>query len=49
MDELCPVLRNAPVFVGFADHKARDVLEEQQRDVFLAAQFDKVCALQSAF
>ena len=36
---------NAFVFVFTADHKARDVLQEHQWDLALAAQLDEVCPL----
>ncbi len=47
--ELCAVAGNAAGFVFLADHEAGDVLQEQQRDVSLAAQFDEMRSLQRAF
>ena len=37
VDHFGPILGNTALFVLLADHKAGDVLEEQQRDFPLAA------------
>ena len=48
-DELRPVLGDAARLVLAADHEARDVLQEQERDAPLTAQLDEMGALQGAF
>lgn len=45
-DELRPVLGDAALLGVGADHEARDVLQEHQGDVALAAQLDEVGALE---
>jgi hypothetical protein len=42
------VLGDAAVLVLAADHEAGDVLQEQQRDLALAAQLDEVRGLERA-
>jgi hypothetical protein len=45
---LAPSLGDAAGLVLLADHEAGDVLQEQQRDIALAAQLDEMRALQRA-
>ncbi len=44
--QLGAVLGDAPRFVFFADHETSDVLQEDQRDAALCAQFDEMRAFQ---
>ena len=37
------------MLVALADHEAHDVLEKEQRNAALAAEFDEVCALEGGF
>ena len=47
--ELGAVLGDAARLVAAADHEAGDVLQEEQRDLPLAAQLDEMRALQRRF
>lgn len=47
-DELCAVLGDPPLLRVLPDHEAADVLQEDERHVALAAQLDKVRALERA-
>ncbi len=46
---LCAVLGNSAGLVVASDHEAHDILQEQQRNAALAAQFDEVRSLKCAF